>query len=90
MGIASLICGVITLVMAVFSASGLGALGIILGLVGIIFGALGRKDPEQKSMATAGLIVSIVGLLINAVLFVACIACIGAIGPGAAAAGAAA
>ncbi len=63
MGIASLVCGIITLVLAVFSASGLGVVGVILGIIGIILGALGRKDPLQHGTATAGLITSIIGLI---------------------------
>lgn len=90
MGLASLICGIITLVMAIFSASGLGVVGVALGIIGIILGALGRKDPAQHSMATAGMIISIIGLIINIVVFIACVACIGAIGLGVAAAGASA
>ena len=87
MGLASLICGLITLCMAVFSATGLGIVGIVLGIIGIILGALGRKDPEQHGMATAGLIISIIGLFINIIILVACVGCLAALGIGAAAAG---
>ena len=89
MGIASLICGIITLVLAVFSGNGLGVVGVALGIIGIILGALGRKDPLQHGIATAGLIISIIGMIINVVLFVACMAFIGILGLGAVFAGAA-
>jgi len=42
-------------------------LGTILGIAGIIFGFLGRRS-ENKRMATAGLVLSIVGAL-TAVIF---------------------
>ena len=73
--------------MAVFSASGLGIVGIALGIIGIILGALGRKDLEQHGMATAGLIISIIGLFLNIIILVACVGCVAALGIGAAAAG---
>lgn len=43
------------------------ALGTLLGVAGIIFGVLGRRG-ENKRMATAGLILSIIGAL-TAVIF---------------------
>ncbi len=89
MGLASLICGLITLCMALFSATGLGVMGIALGIIGIILGALGRKDVDQHGMATAGLIISIIGLFINIIVLVACVGCLAALGLGAVAAGSA-
>jgi hypothetical protein len=43
------------------------ALGTIFGIAGIVFGILGRRS-ENKRMATAGLIISIVGAL-TAIIF---------------------
>ncbi|WP_352397758.1 hypothetical protein [[Clostridium] aminophilum] len=77
MGIASLVLGIISLVIGVFSSGLLGWLGAILAVVGIVLGALGRKDPEKKGMATAGMICSIVGLVLCLILYLACAACIG-------------
>ena len=36
--------------------------GTVMGIAGIIFGILGRRS-ERKQLATAGLIISIVGVL---------------------------
>ena len=63
MAVASLVLGIISLVIGIFSACSLGWLGAILAVVGIILGALGRKNPEKKGMATAGLVCSIIGVI---------------------------
>jgi uncharacterized membrane protein HdeD (DUF308 family) len=76
MGVASLVLGILSTLMGLFSAGALGWLGIILGIIGIVLGALGRKNPDSKGIATAGLVLSIVGLILSAVLYIACAACI--------------
>ena len=76
MAIASLVLGILSLVIGIFSAGSLGSLGGILGIVGIILGALGRKDLEKKGMATAGLVCSIIGTILCLILYIACVACI--------------
>lgn len=77
MGVASLVLGIIALVIGVFSAGVLGWLGAILAVVGIILGALGRKNVEKKGIATAGLVCSIIGLVLCLIFYIACVACIG-------------
>ncbi len=79
MAIGSLVLGIISVVMALFFA-GFQWVGAITGIIGIILGALARKVPEKKGMATAGLVLSIIGFVLSIILFVACAACIGAIG----------
>lgn len=66
MGIASLVLGIVSLVCGCF-LPGLQWIGSIAGLIGIILGALGRKNSEKKGIATAGLVCSI--------FYVACVAC---------------
>lgn len=78
MAVASLVLGIIALVISVFSGGALGWLGSIIGILGIILGALGRKNPEKKGMATAGLVCSIIALSLGLLLYIACVACIGA------------
>ena len=75
MGVASLVLGIISLVCALF-LSGMGWLGAIVGVIGIVLGALGRKDPEKKGIATAGLVCSIIGFILSIILYVACIGCL--------------
>lgn len=79
MGIASLVLGIISLIIGIFSSGLLGWLGAILAIVGIILGALGRKDPEKKGIATAGLVCSIIGLVFCLILYIACAACVGSL-----------
>ena len=47
MGIASLVLGIVSLVCGCF-LPGLQWIGSIAGLIGIILGALGRKNSEKK------------------------------------------
>ncbi len=74
MAIASLVLGIISLVL---SFCGLGIISVFTAIVGIVLGTLGRKDPEKKGMATAGLICSIIALVLGIVVWVACAAIIG-------------
>jgi uncharacterized membrane protein len=77
MGVASLVLGIIAIVIGVFSAGSLGWAGAIMAIVGIILGALGRKNPEKQGIATAGLVCSIIGLILCLILYIACAACVG-------------
>jgi hypothetical protein len=55
-------CGVISLCVGLVPAA-----GTIFGIAGIVFGFLGRRS-ESKRMATAGIVLSIIGLL-TAIIF---------------------
>lgn len=77
MGVASLVLGIIALIIGVFSAGYFGWLGAILALVGVILGASANKGPEKSTLAIVGLVVSVVALIICLILYVACIACAG-------------
>lgn len=74
MGIAALVLGIISVVIAaVFSWAGW--IGVILGIIGIILGALGKKSGAK--CATGGLVLSIIGTSMAVLLWLACAACIG-------------
>lgn len=75
MGVAALVLGIIAIVCGLFLA-GFQWVGAIAGLIGIILGALGRKNPEKKGISTAGLVCSIIGFILCIILYVACVACI--------------
>ncbi len=79
MGIASLVLGIIALIIGVFSAGSFGWAGAIMAILGIIFGALGRKKGENTDLATGGLVCSIIGLVLCLALYIACVACVGGI-----------
>ena len=74
MAIASLVLGIISLVLSFF---GLGMISVFTVIIGIILGVLGRKDPETKGMATAGLVCSIIALVIGVIMWIACAAVVG-------------
>ena len=74
MAIASLVLGIISLVL---SFCGLGIISVFTAIVGIVLGTLGRKDPEKKGMATAGLVCSIIALVIGVIMWIACAAVVG-------------
>ncbi len=71
MGVASLVLGIASLVCGCF-LPGLQWIGSITGLIGIILGALGRKNSEKKGIATAGLVCSIIGFVLSTIFYVAC------------------
>lgn len=79
MGVASLVLGIISIVIGLFSGGGLGWLGAIAGIIGIILGVQGKKVPEQKGIASAGMVCSIIGTILCLLTYIACMACIGGI-----------
>ncbi len=78
MGVASLVLGIISIVIS-FAGVGLQWAGILPGLIGIILGVQGRKDPDNRGLATGGLVCSIVGLVLCLIVYVGCAACLGAV-----------
>lgn len=73
MGVASMVLGIIALVITVFFQAW-GYIGIILGVVGIILAAVAKKK-GQKGPATAGLVMSIIATALCSLIWIACIAC---------------
>ena len=73
--IASLVLGLISLLCAWWF--GYGALiSIITGIIGIILGIKGNKI-QQTGMGTAGIVLSIIGLVLSIIVFFACVLCVG-------------
>ncbi|MEE1028155.1 MAG: hypothetical protein UH211_05690 [Agathobacter sp.] len=77
MGVASLVLGILAIIIGVFSSGLFGWLGAIIAIIGIILGAVGRKNPDSKGIATGGLVCSIIGLILCLLLYLACAACVG-------------
>lgn len=78
MGVAALVLGIVSIVS---NFIGLGMpLGAISGLVGIILGAMGRKDPDKRGIATGGMVCSIIGFVLSIIVIVGCAACLGGLG----------
>ena len=75
--VTSLVLGIVAIV---FSFIGLSIpFGLIIGIVGIVLGIVAKKK-NPTGMATAGLVLSIIGTVLCAIVFIACMACVGAIG----------
>lgn len=74
---ASLVLGIISLV-CIFTGYGT-ILGIIAGVIGLVLGIQAKKE-APSGMATAGIVISVIGLALCALTFLACVACIGIIG----------
>ena len=76
MGIASLVLGIISIVIALFM-SYVGWFGSLLAIIGIILAVVGKKrNPEKKGICTAGLVLSIIGLILGFLFYLACVACL--------------
>ena len=75
--IASLVLGIVSIVFCFIP--GLILVGLITGIIGVVFGVLAKKK-NPTGMATAGLVCSIIGLILSSLVIIACAACIGAAG----------
>lgn len=51
--------------------------GIILGVIGIVFALRGRRDTERRGTATAGLVCSIIGIVLGVLAVLGSIVLIG-------------
>ena len=76
MGIASLILGILAIILCFTPIPGV--IAIICAVVGIILGVLARKNPEQRGLGTAGMIVSIIALAIVIIVIIAAVVCVSA------------
>ena len=74
MGIASLVLGIFSILFAFTGPAGF--IGIILGVAGIVLAVLARKKDPADSVATGGLVTSIVGCALAALFYLACLACV--------------
>ena len=80
MGVASLVLGIISLVMAfIIPGSAVKWIGAVLALIGIVLGVQGRKDPEKHGIATGGMVCSIIGFIACIIVVIACAGLVGGI-----------
>lgn len=73
--IGSLVCGIISVVFWFFGVTAIGSL--ILGIVGLILAASAKKAGFTGGLQTAGFVLSLIGLIFGAIIFIACVACTG-------------
>ena len=74
MAIASMVLGIVSVVCSFIG--GLNLLGLVLGVVGLILGIIAKKK-APSGMATAGIVLSIIGISITLLVLIACAACLG-------------
>lgn len=76
--VGSLVCGIVAVVLWFFGMTAI--VSLILGIVGLILAANAKKAGFEGGIRTAGFVLSLLGLIFGAVIFIACVACAGAIG----------
>ena len=75
MGVASLVLGIASIVLGFIPGLNTIFVPTILGIVGIILGALARKNNPMDGMAKGGLVCSIIGTVLSLLVWIACLAC---------------
>ncbi|MDR0402486.1 MAG: hypothetical protein LBH35_02725 [Treponema sp.] len=75
MAIAALVCGIIGIVLGWFPVINYAAL--VLAILGIVFGAIAIKNApaDKKGIATAGLVLGIIGTVCAGIGVIACTLC---------------
>ena len=73
--IASLVCGLVAVICWFFGWSAIAS--VVLGIVGLVLAASAKKAGYTGGMRTAGFILSIIGLIVGAIVLLACVACVG-------------
>lgn len=76
--IGSLVCGIVSIVFWFFGITSI--LSLILGIVGLVLASNAKKAGFEGSLRTAGFVLSIIGTVFGALIFVSCIACAGVLG----------
>ncbi len=77
MAVASLVLGIVSLVFMFIP--GIGSIAPILAIIGIVLSVLGKKQlaatGQPTGVATAGLVCSIIGLVISGIFTLICAGC---------------
>lgn len=76
--IASLVLGIVAVVFWFFGVGSL--LSLILGIVGLVLASMSKKAGFEGGVRTAGFVLSLIGTIGGAIVFVTCVACIGCLG----------
>jgi len=80
MAVAGLVLGILSLVGGSIPVANAFPLWL-LGILGIILSSIARKK-QPSGLATAGLVLSIIGTIFSLITFIACALCVGAIAGG--------
>ena len=76
--IASLVCGIVSVVCWFFGVTSI--LSLILGIVGLVLANNSKKAGYNDGLRTAGFVLSLLGTIFGALIFISCVACLGATG----------
>lgn len=80
LAIATLVLGIASIVFFFGGVSAL--LSIACGIAGVITSSKAKKAGNTEAIRQIGFVMSLVGVIVGAIIFVACVACTGAIGLG--------
>jgi len=64
LSIASLVCGIVGIIVGFLPICG-AFVAVPLGILSVIFGAIGRKSATSKGMAIAGLVLGVLAIVIS-------------------------
>lgn len=81
---ASLVLGIVAVVFWFFGVGSI--LSLILGIIGLVLASMSKKAGFDGGIRTAGFVLSLIGTIGGAIVFVTCVICIGIIGAAGAAA----
>ncbi|MES0489060.1 MAG: hypothetical protein ABUK01_03650 [Leptospirales bacterium] len=76
MAIASLVLGIIGVAWILVPIPGTFWIGVILGVIAIVLGVLGKKEEGGAGKAKAGMILGIVAVIVNIAFYVLCMAAV--------------
>lgn len=73
----SLVCGIIAVVCWFFGYTTI--VSLILGIIGLVMASKAKKEGYVGGMRTAGFVLSLIGVIVGAIVLVACVVLAGAI-----------
>ena len=76
--VASLVCGIVSIVFWTFGVTSI--FSLILGIAGLILANNSKKAGYNEGLRTAGFVVSLLGTIFGALIFVGCVACVSCLG----------
>lgn len=75
LAIASLVLGIIAIVLWFFGYSSAGS--VICGIVGLVCASKAKQEGFSGGIQTAGLVLSLLGVIVGSIVFISCLACYG-------------
>lgn len=77
LAVGSLVCGIVAVICWFFGYSS--AISVITGIIGLILAGKSKKQGFDGGIRTAGFVLSLIGLIGGAFVFIACVACVGSL-----------